>query len=111
MNLFKPDPDGGPNIPLSSEEASAWRQMTEQEIERPASPVLVTPRQARLALLEAGLLDQVQAAVTAAGGATQIAWEYATVLDRNDALIVSIGTALDLSPSQIDALFTQAATL
>lgn len=71
----------------------------------------VTPRQARLALLAAGLLDQVQAAVDATGGATKITWEYASAFDRNDPLITSIGASLNLTPSQIDALFASAAVL
>lgn len=68
----------------------------------------VTPRQARLALLAAGLLDQVEATVKAAGGATQIAWDYATEINRTDPLIASIGSGLSLSDAQIDALFRYA---
>lgn len=71
----------------------------------------VTPRQARLALLSAGLLDQVEAAVNAAGGATKITWEYATEIRRSDPLISSIGTTLSLTAAQIDALFLAAGTL
>lgn len=78
----------------------------------PLPPITsVTPRQARLALLVAGLLDQVDAAVTTAGGATKITWDYATEINRNDPLITSIGAALGLTSAQIDALFAHAATL
>lgn len=77
----------------------------------PPIPQTVTPRQARLALLDAGLLDQVQAAIDAAGGSTQITWEYATEINRSDALVVQIGASLNLTDAQIDALFTQAASL
>ncbi|MET4258468.1 pectin methylesterase-like acyl-CoA thioesterase [Bradyrhizobium sp. S3.12.5] len=79
----------------------------------PAAPPVtsVTPRQARLALLASGLLDQVQAAVDAAAGATKITWEYAGVFDRNDPMIASIGVALGLTTAQIDALFAEAAAL
>lgn len=72
---------------------------------------VVTPRQARLALLGAGLLPQVEAAVAAAGGATQITWDYATQIVRNDPLITTLAGALKLSDAQIDALFATAATL
>lgn len=71
----------------------------------------VSPRQARLALLGAGLLTQVENAVTAAGGATQITWEYATVFERTDPLIATLSAALGLTSAQVDALFATAATL
>lgn len=77
----------------------------------PSSTAIVTPRQARLALLAAGLLDQVQTAVDAAGGATKIAWEYATEISRDDPLISDIGAALGIGSDQIDALFAQAVKL
>lgn len=71
----------------------------------------VTPRQARLALLAAGLLDQVETAVNQAGGAVKITWDYATEINRNDPLITTLGKTLNLTDTQIDNLFTQAATL
>lgn len=77
----------------------------------PPKVTKVTPRQARLALLAAGLLPQVQAAVDAANGATKITWEYASEIDRNDPLIATLGLALGLTDAQIDALFETAATL
>ncbi len=77
----------------------------------PPPVTLVTPRQARLALLGAGLLDQVEAMVEQAGGATKITWEYATEINRQDQLITGIGGALGLTEEQIDALFTSAASL
>lgn len=77
----------------------------------PGVPQSVTPRQARLALFAAGLLDQVQTAVDAAGGATKITWEYATQINRTDDLITKISTGLTppLTSDQIDALFVYAA--
>jgi hypothetical protein len=78
----------------------------------PPPPVTsVSPRQGRLALLGAGLLDKATAAVNAAGGATLITWEYASVWDRNDPLILSLGAALGLTSDQIDQLFTTAVNL
>lgn len=71
----------------------------------------VTPRQARLALLGAGLLTQVEAAVTNAGGAAKITWDYATQIRRTDPLVTTLGAALGLSDAQIDALFAQASVL
>ena len=77
----------------------------------PYTPQTVTPRQARIALLQAGLLDQVEAAVKAAGGATQITWDYATEINRTDPLITTLGASLKLDDATIDVLFKHAATL
>ena len=80
------------------------------EVIPPSVPTSVTPRQARLALLAAGLLDKVEAAVTSAGGATKVTWDYAAVINRSDTLISTIGTSLNLTSDQIDVLFKYAAT-
>ena len=55
-------------------------------------PASVTPRQARLALLQIGKLDAVSAALAAIPDpaqrtAAQIEWEYATVIERNSLLV------------------------
>lgn len=74
-------------------------------------PQTVSPRQARLALLGAGLLDQVNNLLNAAGGANLITWEYATQINRTDALIAALAGSLNLTAAQIDALFVAAAGL
>lgn len=78
----------------------------------PAPPVTqVTMRQARLALLAADLLDDVEAMMTQADRAVQIEWEYATVVDRASPLVASISSSLGLSDAEIDALFVNAAKM
>lgn len=78
----------------------------------PAPPVTqVTMRQARLALLAADLLDDVEAMMTQADRAVQIEWEYATVVDRASPLVASISSSLGLSNAEIDALFVNAAKM
>lgn|SRR5487761_1939692 len=86
----------------------------------PAAPVpipvpVVTMKQARLALLNAGLYPTVVAAVAAltgtAGQAAQITWEFASEVKRDDPLIVSMSAALNLTSAQVDALFVAAALL
>ncbi len=77
----------------------------------PAPQLTVTQRQARLALLEAGLLDQVQAAVNAQGGAAKITWEYASYINRDDAIIKGVWTSLGLSDAAIDLLFKKASLI
>ncbi len=74
-------------------------------------PTRVTMRQARLALLGAGLLDAVSAAVASAGQAAQIEWEYAAVVERNYGLIPAMAAALGMKDEQVDALFVAAAAL
>jgi hypothetical protein len=75
----------------------------------PLIPTSVTMRQARLALLGAGLLEQVNAAIT--DPAAQIEWEYATTVERNSPLVQNLSIGLGLTEQQLDDLFTTAATL
>lgn len=81
------------------------------EPQPPRPPSVVTMRQARLALLQAGLLTQVESAIQQAGIAAQIEWEYATELHRTHSLTQSLSVALGISSEQLDALFMQAAAL
>lgn len=71
----------------------------------------VTMRQARLALLQLELLDDVEAAIQQAEKAIQIEWEYATVVERVHPLIEQIATQLELDEDTLDELFTLASTL
>ena len=73
--------------------------------------VSATPRQVRLALNEAGLLSNVEAAVNSVGGATKITWEYALMINRNDPMIAQVAAGLGLTDQQIDALFARAVAL
>lgn len=108
-------------LDLASADDLAEHGITLQDVPDPppAPPIvvepfvvtIVTPRQARLALLAAGLLDQVEAAVSSAGGATKITWDYATQISRTDPLITTLGSSLNLTSDQIDNLFLQASTL
>lgn len=75
------------------------------------APRTVTMRQARLALLAAGLLNTVETAIAGAGPAAKIEWEYAQDVQRAAGLIPAMATALGLTDAQIDALFVAAAAL
>lgn len=77
----------------------------------PAIPRIVEMRQARLALLQFGLLDTVDAAITASTPAAKIEWEYALTINRDYALVTTMKAALNLSEAQLDDLFALAATL
>lgn len=78
-------------------------------------PRTVTMRQARLALLGAGLLDTVNNTIAgmagAQGQAAQIEWQYSSEVQRHKALVQSLGPALGLTDAQLDQLFITAATL
>ena len=68
-------------------------------------------RQARLALLGAGLLDAVQAGVSAMPQAAQIEWDYATTVERSSPLVATLAASLGLTSEALDALFTAGAAL
>ena len=81
----------------------------------PGVPQIVTMRQARLALLGAGLLPVVDAAIAALPSpqkeAALIEWDYSSEVHRNRAFVLTLAAALNLSTEQLDSLFTQAAAL
>lgn len=79
-------------------------------------PASVTMRQARLALLGAGLLDDVDAAIASIPDpvtrrAAQIEWEFSNEVQRFNEFTSMLGSGLGLSAAQIDQLFLQAVTL
>ncbi len=78
-------------------------------------PASVTMRQGRLALLAAGKLAQVDAAIASLpepqkSGAL-IEWNYSNELQRNNAFVATLGGALGLTEAQVDQLFIAAAQL
>ena len=89
-----------------------WETMREDEMRaRNPVPQQVTMRQARLALLGAGLLDDVEAVISAAGRAAQLEWEYAAVVDRSNPAVAAVQQQQALTDVQIDDLFREAARL
>lgn len=78
-----------------------------------AVPHVVTMRQAKLALLQAGLLDEVDAAIAAEATpkAIKIEWEYASEVQRDWVNTLGLAEMLGLSDEQLDNLFVLAASL
>jgi hypothetical protein len=74
-------------------------------------PQSVTMRQARLALLEVELLDDVEAVLATQDRAVQIEWEYATTVERTSPLVGAIGQMVSYSDEQINELFIKASKL
>lgn len=80
-----------------------------------AVPQSVTMRQARLALLAAGKLADVDAAIATLPSpqkeAAEIEWGYASEVQRGSATVALIGIALGYDSDELDALFVQAELL
>ena len=77
----------------------------------PVIPSVITMRQARLALLQAGKLSEVNAAISQAGEAAQIEWEFATEVHRAWPLVAALQSGLGLTDDDLDALFKLGETL
>jgi hypothetical protein len=79
-------------------------------------PQEVTRRQARQALLLAGILPNVQPAIDAIADATQrgliqIEWDDSQTFQRHRPALLQLAAALGLSSAQLDELFIQASKL
>lgn len=76
---------------------------------------VVTMRQARIALLDAGLLEAVRASVATMPGTegerARIDWEYALEVRRDWPLISYMAGDLGLTDEQVDGLFVAAAAI
>lgn len=71
----------------------------------------LTMRQARLQMLAMGVFDDVEDAIAQAGQVAQIQWEYATTVDRDNALFKSIKTALGFTDEQEEQFFNEGSKL
>jgi hypothetical protein len=75
-------------------------------------PQVISMRQCRLVLLQAGLLSQVQSLIDSTEDqAAKIEWEYANEVYRQAPLVQIITQELSLTPEQVDDLFISGATL
>jgi hypothetical protein len=87
------------------------------EIIPPPDPIpqSVTMRQARLALLQQGLLAQVDTVIDQLPepdkSAAKIEWEYSQTVERDRTLIQALAPGLGLSDEDLDNLFKLAVTL
>lgn len=100
--------DTAPENAINTWDGDQWVQV----IEIPAS---VTMRQARLALLHAGLLDNVDTAIDSLTSpqkeTARIEWDYSSEVVRGRPLVSLIGIALGLDEDGLNDLFVQAAAL
>lgn len=75
----------------------------------PAVPQKVTRRQFKLALLDIGILDDVEAMIAASNDrALQINWAEALDFERSNPFIAQMAAALSKTAAEVDALFVLA---
>ena len=92
----------------------AWKEQGgELEPGEPAGvsvPQSVAALQFRLALLDARLLTQVEAAVAAGDTETRLAWEFSSSFERNGKFVLSLASIFGQTSEQVDNLFRVAAS-
>ena len=77
-----------------------------------STPITVTRRQFKLALLQQGLLDTVEALIASSGDrALQLNYAEAIEFNRYNPLILQMAESLEKSSAEIDAFFSFAASI
>ena len=95
-------------IPFTQEEEA---EFAANIVPAPIIPQSVTMRQAVLALLDADLLDDVEAIVAVLPRRYQLEWERAANVYRDNALVETVRQQKSMTPAQIDDLFIAALAL
>jgi hypothetical protein len=98
------------------DEATFLAELETADVTAPAVvPKVVTMRQARLALLDAGLLGSINTAIdalpTPIKEAAQIEWEYSQEVQRHNGFVSQLAPILGLTEAQLDGLFVIASGL
>lgn len=75
------------------------------------SSSIITMRQARLILLQMNLLDTINNFILTQSEDVKVRWEYSSILDRNDPLLINMLSMLNFTSQQIDDLFILAKLL
>ena len=75
----------------------------------------LSARQFRLALIQAGILPSIQAAIDALEEPTRswvtTEWEYSTEFDRDHPMVIGLSAQVGLTPEQVDTMWIWAATI
>ena len=89
------------------------KRISEIPVVEEVSPITtVTMRQARLALLQSGILQTVTDAIAnGTDEAMKIEWEYATMIERDWASLIALTGTLGMTAEQLDELFILAGSL
>ena len=76
-------------------------------------PRTISPRQARLVLLDMGILDKVDLLINSLPeyekNKAKISWEFATAFERTDPFVETLGAGLGFTSDQLDELFIEGA--
>ena len=90
---------------------AGWEEITGSWPLPPVMPeiTIVSMRQARLALLQENQLDAVEALITTRE--QHIWWDYSTIVEKYNPLVIEIKTALNWSDEYLTQLFELANTL
>lgn len=96
---------------LAVMDQTEYDQALAAELNARRAAMSCSPAQGRLALLQVGMLDALEAWVATQSRAVQIEYAARTVWQRTWPLVASAGTALGLSEAQMDELFALAASL
>lgn len=94
------------NPPMSDEALDKEVSIYKEAIK----PKVITMRQARLQLLNIGLLDEVET-MLATDRAMGIWWEYSTEIEMYNDMTQAMATQLGLSGEQLDTMFKEASKL
>ena len=73
-------------------------------------PKIITPRQARLILLQYNLLDDIELLIKD-NRTVQIWWEYSTDIQRNNEQLLEFAAITGLTDEQLDDMFIKASKL
>lgn len=71
---------------------------------------VISPRQARLILLQYGLLDDIEA-LLANDRALGIWWEYSLEVERDNDYLLQASSALGISDAELDRMFLEGSVL
>lgn len=77
----------------------------------PPLPItVVTPLQARRALISAGLFQAVTSVIESSSLEVQQSWEHASSFDRDNQILLQLAVQMGLTAEQVDQLFLSAAS-
>lgn len=84
-------------------------QQVQEAIQIFVKPSVVSPYQAKTALMYAGLYETVETMINASNNPIlKIAWSSATEFNKNSTFIQTMSQQLNLSEEQVDVLFLSA---